>query len=178
MTLVFKVTWFEAHAQKEHSCGSSTWWPTWWTCIVWESVELHDFFYQGKCPGLSDVVIPLRNKARPHTAQQTRKLCRISIGKRRTIIHTVRIWHPTSLLCLLPWKRTCQDNVSPATKTWNVLPSRGWRNRQVHYMRLGFTNLSHSVTCVLNVKGTVVTAYWLHLHFALPVVFCKILPLK
>ena len=39
------------------------------------------FFDQRKCPGLSDVVIPEHNKARPHTAQQTKKLCRISTGE-------------------------------------------------------------------------------------------------
>ena len=158
MALVCMVTWLEAHAQKECRCGSSTWWPTWKTCIVWQSVELQAFFLkQGKCPGLCEGVIPLHNKARPHTALQTGKLCRISAGKRSTLIQTVLIWHPASLMCLLPWKRTCQDIVSHATKTWNVLPSSGWQNRQVHSMRLGYTNLPHSVTSVLNVKATVLT---------------------
>lgn len=24
-----------------HSCGSSTWWPTWKTCLAWKSEEVH-----------------------------------------------------------------------------------------------------------------------------------------
>ena len=115
------------------------------------------FLIKGSVPVLTKVRYRYITKPDRTRHNRLEKLCRISTGKRWTVIHTVRIWHPASLMCLLPWKRTCQDNVSPATKTSNLLPSRGWRNRQVHYMRLCFTNLSQSVTSVLNVKGAVLT---------------------
>jgi hypothetical protein len=60
-------------------------------------------------------------------------------------------------MCLLPWRWTCQDIVSSTTKKWNVLPSSDWRNRQLCYMRLGSTNVSHSVTSVLTVKENMLT---------------------
>jgi hypothetical protein len=28
-------------SRRTHSCGSSTWWPTWKTCLAWKSKELH-----------------------------------------------------------------------------------------------------------------------------------------
>jgi len=130
-----------------------TCWPTWKSGIFWESVELQAFFGHGKCPGLSDGVIPLHKKARPHTAEQTRKLRRISAGKRWTIIHTGRIWHPASLMRLLPWKRTCQGIVSPATKT-SKLAAITWLTEQAGALYAsGFHKLIAQCDKCLNCQG-------------------------
>jgi hypothetical protein len=69
------VTWFKAHAQKDSSCASSTWWPTCKTGLAWKSEELYNFWGHRNCPGLlSSGVILLCDSARPHTAQQAGKL--------------------------------------------------------------------------------------------------------
>ena len=47
--LVFTVMWFEAHAQKKHSCSRSTWWPTWQTGLSWLSEELQAYCGHEKC---------------------------------------------------------------------------------------------------------------------------------
>jgi hypothetical protein len=46
-TVEFVVMWFEARAQKEHSCGRSTWWST--SVLTWLSEELHAFGGHRKC---------------------------------------------------------------------------------------------------------------------------------
>jgi hypothetical protein len=88
-------------------------------------VELHDFLDQGKCPGLGEGVIPLHKKARPNTAQQTRKLCRISAGKIWNIIQTVRILAPSDSDVFAALKEdlsgyrfTCDEDVKRAAITW------------------------------------------------------------
>jgi hypothetical protein len=57
--------------------------------------------------------------------------CIILVGKHWTIPHTVGICHTTIFILLVPSSTTCHDIASPAMKTANVLPSRGWRNRDI-----------------------------------------------
>jgi hypothetical protein len=45
-----------------------------------------------------------------------------------------------------PWRNTCPDIVSWAIKTSNLVLRRGWRNKNVRYMRTGWTKLSHAMT--------------------------------
>jgi hypothetical protein len=41
---------FDAYAQQEHSCGSSTWWPAWKIGLARQSEEVRAFCGHGKCP--------------------------------------------------------------------------------------------------------------------------------
>jgi len=46
--------------------------------------------------------------------------------------------------CSSPWRSTCQDIFSPAMKTSNVLPSRGYRNIDIYSVRPGWIDFSHA----------------------------------
>lgn len=62
---------FEAYVQKEHSCDSSTLWPTSKTHLTWKSEELHASCRHRKC--VRGVII-LHDNVQLHMAQQTGNL--------------------------------------------------------------------------------------------------------
>jgi len=57
--------------------------------------------------------------------------------------HTSCIWHPVMFNCFLPSRSTCQDIISPAVKTSNVLPAHGSHSRDTTCMHSGWTQTYH-----------------------------------
>jgi hypothetical protein len=107
--------WFEAYAQKEHSCGSSLQWPTWKTGLALTSEELYAFVGTWGLPVfLAMASFSAMTKLDLTKHSRLRSCHKISVGKHWTVSPTVWIWHPAIFSCFLPWRSTCHDIFSPA----------------------------------------------------------------
>jgi len=166
--------WFKAYVQQEHSCGSSTWWPTWKTGLTWKSEELHAFSSMENVSILLMLVDspPLQCPTTYGTAdsQFATNVCLGNVGPSPYILDLA----PAIFIIFPHWRSTCHDIVSPVVKMSNLLPSCSWHNRDLRSVHLGWTNLSHTVPS--RKQCWKITYYWHH-HFVLSVSTGKIFPL-
>jgi len=122
--LMFTIMWLAAHAQKEHGCGSSTWWPAMNTGIALKIRGFTLFYGRWNCPGLLRCgVILLHDNVSPHTAKQTRKLLKTFLLGNVWNFPMKSGFGTQPLPSVSRLKGTFpQDIVSPAMKTSSMLP--------------------------------------------------------
>ena len=149
------VTWFKAHVQQEHSCGTSAWWPTWKTGLTWKPEELHAFSSMESVSVFLVLVDspPLQCPTVCGTAD-SELATKIWLGN--VVLFPYILDLASVIFISFPhWRSTCYDIVSPLVKMSKLLPSCGWHNRDLCSVHLGWTNMSHIVTRAPVVKGTV-----------------------
>ena len=79
--------WFKAYVQQEHCCGSSTWWPTWKTGLIWKS------FSGTESVSVLVLVDSPSLQCPKNVAQQTQNLLQMFVWEMLDHHHTFWIWH-------------------------------------------------------------------------------------
>lgn len=151
--LVCTVMWFEGHAQKAHSCASSTWWPTWETRLAWVRRSARHFVGTGNVPVCLAMSLT-RSDPTEHSRLGT--YCKSSVRKRWAIFHTVRIWRPAIFICLMPWRDRLPGHRFPTNERTILSHHMAYRQQGRIFCTSGMYNLSHAVTSASTVKGTAV----------------------